>query len=126
MTAEIGRPAGPHGWPSRGVHRVLGPAGPLAAELAGRGWDVTVVPGAASDDALWDGLTEALGLPGWFGRNLDALEEALGALDRPTALVLGTWSTYARARPDRWHALLGLLQDWANPSGPARVVLLVD
>ena len=118
-------------WPSAGVHRVLGPSGPVAAELAGRGWDVAVVPGAADDDALWDGLVDALGLPGWFGRNLDALDEVLRDRVSPTALVLVGWSVYARARPERWRTLLHLLQDWASPdptrtSGPARVVLLSD
>ena len=74
-----GRPAlaGP------GVHRVLGPAGPVAAELAHRGWDVALVPAAETDADLWDGFAGALDLPGWFGRNLDALDEVLRDRVRP-------------------------------------------
>ncbi|GAA3561849.1 hypothetical protein GCM10022197_16850 [Microlunatus spumicola] len=122
---------GPDLWPRDGVHRVLGPAGPVAAELGRRGWGVAVVPGATDDDALFDGLAAALDLPGWFGRNLDALDEVLRDRTVPTALVLGEWSTYARARPERWRMLLHLLRDWASagptrPAAPARVVLLTD
>jgi RNAse (barnase) inhibitor barstar len=126
-----GSPPGTGLWPRAGVHRVLGPAGPVAAELATRGWDVAVVPPATDDDALWDGLVAALDLPGWFGRNLDALDEVLRDRAEPTALVLGAWSVYARARPERWRTLLHLLRDWSSPdptrtAGPARVVLLTD
>jgi RNAse (barnase) inhibitor barstar len=110
-------------WPRDGVHRVLGSAAAVAAELARRGWDVGVVPPSTSDDELWDGLGAALGLPAWFGRNLDALDEALGDLVRPTALVLGGWSAYARARPERWDRLLEVL---AERREPPLVVLLTD
>lgn len=113
-------------WPSHGVHRVLGPAGSVAAELTGRGWDVAVLPASTSDGELWDGLVAALGLPDWFGRNLDALDEALNDLARPTALVLATWTAYARARPERWAGLLHVLQDRADRPDPPLVVLLAD
>lgn len=116
----------PAGWPQRGVHRVLGPAEPVAAELAGRGWVVALVPAATSDGALWDGLVVGLGLPGWFGRNLDALAEALADLTAPTALVLAAWSTYARARPERWERLLHVLRERADRDRVAFVVLLAD
>ena len=116
----------PTGWPQRGVHRVLGPAAAVAAELAGRGWVVALVPAATDDEALWDGLVDALGLPEWFGRNLDALDEALSELAAPTALVLAAWSTYARARPERWERLLHVLRERAGRHGVACVVLLAD
>lgn len=116
----------PTGWPSGGVHRVLGPAAAVGAELAGRGWELGVVPPATTDAALWDGLADALGLPGWFGRNLDALDEALGDLNRPTALVVAGWTAYATARPDRWHGLLHVLRERADQDSPGLVVLLVD
>lgn len=117
---------GPRGWPAGGVHRVPGAAGPVAAELARRGWDVAVVPASTTDDGVWDGFVAALHLPGWFGRNLDALDEVLGDLPRPTALVLAGWSAYARARPERWERLLPVLRDRDRDSGPALLVLLVD
>lgn len=113
-------------WPSSGVHRVLGTAEVVAAELAHRGWDVAVVPHGTTDDGLWDGLGAALGLPAWFGRNLDALDEALGDRRAPTALVLGGWSAYARARPEGWAGLLDVLRDRADPPDPPLVVLLTD
>lgn len=116
----------PEGWPSRGVHRVLGAPEPVAAELDRRGWDVGVVPPSTSDDGFWDGLVDALGLPGWFGRNLDALDEALGDLAGPTALVLAGWTAYARARPERWEQLLHLLQERSDHDATPLVVLLVD
>jgi RNAse (barnase) inhibitor barstar len=118
--------SGPPGWPVGGVHRVLGPAASVAAELAGRGWDVAVVPASTTDDALWDGLVDALRLPDWFGRNLDALDEAFSDLRRPTALVFAGWTVYARARPERWHRLLHVLQDWACHPDSRIVVLLTD
>jgi RNAse (barnase) inhibitor barstar len=114
------------GWPRRGVHRVLGPSSTVAAEMAGRGWHVALVPPTSSDGGLWDGLVGALGLPDWFGRNLDALDEALGDLGRPTALVLAGWTAYARARPDRWSRLLPVLTQRARDADPPLVVLLAD
>ena len=118
--------AGRGAWPRDGVHRVLGTAAAVGAELARRGWDVAAVPPATSDDALWQGLAAALGLPAWFGRNLDALDEALGDRTRPTALVLAGWSAYARARPERWAGLLDVLCDRADDADPRLVVLLTD
>ena len=118
--------AGREAWPRDGVHRVLGTAEAVSAELARRGWEVAVVPPGTSDDALWDGLVAALGLPAWFGRNLDALDEALGDRVEPTALVLSGWSAYARARPERWVGLLDVLRDRADNPDPPLVVLLAD
>jgi RNAse (barnase) inhibitor barstar len=117
---------GPATWPHHGVHRVLGAAGTVAAEMADRGWDVALVPPSTTDDALWDGLVAALRLPGWFGRNLDALDEALGDLVRPTALVLARWTAYARARPGRWGRLLRVLEARAGSADTLLVVLLAD
>ena len=119
---EGGRPA----WPSNGVQRVLGPAAPVAAELARRGWDVAVVPASTADAELWDGLVGALGLPDWFGRNLDALDEVFADLTRPTALVFSAWTAYALARPERWRGLLHVLRDSACRPEASLVVLLTD
>lgn len=108
---------------SGGVLRVLGPGDEVAGLLAEEGWAVGLVPRAAGDDALWDGLASALTLPGWFGRNLDALEEVLNDLGRPTALVLAAWWAYATARPERWAALLELLTQRSLQEPPLLVVL---
>lgn len=108
------------------MHRVPGPAQEVAAELGARGWDVARVPAAASEDELWEGVSEALDLPAWFGRNLDALDEVIADLSRPTALVLARWTTYARAHPERWRALLEVLGNRAGQPDPALVVMLTD
>jgi RNAse (barnase) inhibitor barstar len=121
--SESERPAG---WPQRGVHRVLGQADSVSAELARRGWNVAGVPSVRTDDALWDGLADALALPEWFGRNLDALDEALADRAVPTAVVLAGWTAYARAQPARWARLLAVLQARADQDGPPFVVLLTD
>ena len=39
-------------------------------------------------DAVYDYLTEELGFPDYFGRNLDALHDCLTDLSAPTRLVL--------------------------------------
>jgi len=106
-----------------GVRRVLGPGEQVAGLLVEDGWDVALVPRASGDDALWDGLASALALPGWFGRNLDALDEVLHDLERPTALVLAAWWAYATARPERWAALLELLTERSLEEPPLLVVL---
>lgn len=113
-------------WPAGGVHRVPAPAGAVAAELREAGWGAVVVPAARTSGELWDGLAVALELPGWFGRNLDALDEVLGDRMVPTALVLARWWVYARARPERWAMLLGLLRDRAEQARPPLVVVLAD
>ena len=118
--------AGREAWPRDGVHRVLGNARAVAAELERRGWAVVVVPPVTTDDALWDEMGAALGLPAWFGRNLDALDEALGDRATPTALVLAGWSDYARARPERWNRLLEVFRERADHPDPPLVVLLAD
>lgn len=122
MSDSEDRPPAPS-WAGPGVHRVLGPATAVAHVLTGSGWAAAVVPAARSDDELWDGLAAALDLPGWFGRNLDALDEVLAGLARPTALVLASWWAYATARPDRWAGLLQLLQDRVGEQPPFLVVL---
>ena len=113
-------------WPRGGVHRVLTRADAVAAELTGRGWDVAVVPASTTDAELWDGLVGALGLPDWFGRNLDALDEVFADLTRPTALVFSAWTAYALARPERWRGLLHVLRDSACRPEASLVVLLTD
>lgn len=123
MTAAASGPTSGSGGLRGGVRRVPGPAGPVVRELLDAGWAVALLRPALDDAALWDGLVDALDLPDWFGRNLDALEEALRDLEQPTALVLAAWWTYATARPERWSALLDLLQDRAAEAPPLVVVL---
>ena len=49
-----------------------------------------VLDGAMMTDraGMYDYLTERLGLPGYFGRNLDALHDCLTSISEPTRLVI--------------------------------------
>ena len=114
------------GWPRTGVHRVLGAADEVASELAARGWDVAVVVPARTETELWDSLVEALRLPDWFGRNLDAVDEVLTDLVRPTALVLAAWWRTATAQPGRWAGLLEVLGERTTVERPPLLVVLAD
>lgn len=68
-------------------------------------------------------LAAALSFPDYFGGNLDALWDALTDVEQPTALILTEWTRYARARPERWAAILAVLTErTAGP--PAFAVLL--
>ncbi len=67
-----------------------------AAAARAQGAVVATVTGPRSKAELLDAVGVALGFPAWWGRNWDALEECLRALDDvPTVLV---WS--ASAAPD--------------------------
>ena len=61
------------------------------ADLEAQGLDVRVVPAALTKSAILDEFAAALALPGWFGRNWDALLDALRDLTnddgRPIELV---------------------------------------
>jgi RNAse (barnase) inhibitor barstar len=62
------------------------------------GWRFGYVDGwtATSKDELLAAVGEALHLPDYYGRNLDALEECLTEVDRPTVLLWDGWTTLAR------------------------------
>ncbi|EGX61288.1 hypothetical protein SZN_03307 [Streptomyces zinciresistens K42] len=59
---------------------------------------------------LMDRCAEALRLPGWFGRNWDALADSLTdctvwpeeAAERGMRIVVRNWRPYAGARPAEW------------------------
>ena len=67
-----------------GVYRVLGPAGTISAALTEAGWVSPVVPPTVTTGQFYRGLGDAMGWPGYFGANLDALWDALTDLSRPT------------------------------------------
>lgn len=61
------------------------------------------------------GFGAALGLPRWYGANLDALEDCLRDLDSPaTVLLWDGWSTLARAEPEAFTAILEIFSDAAQ------------
>jgi RNAse (barnase) inhibitor barstar len=63
---------------------------------------------------------EALALPDYYGRNLDALEECLADLDGPTVLLWDGWSPLARADDP---AFRGILDVFAAGSDQLTVLL---
>lgn len=107
-----------------GVHRVLEDLDLVTATLTAAGWRTAVVPGARTTAELYTGLAAALDLPDYFGRNLDALWDCLTDLTGPTALVLPDWTRFARSRPERWSAILGVLRE-RTEQPPDFVVLLL-
>ncbi|MET7652031.1 MULTISPECIES: barstar family protein [unclassified Streptomyces] len=63
--------------------------------------------GVTDKAALMDRCADALGLPGYFGRNWDALADSLTDLPAPPGdgglrIVVRNWRPYARARPQEW------------------------
>ncbi|HEY5821845.1 MAG TPA: barstar family protein [Propionibacteriaceae bacterium] len=106
-----------------GVHRLLGDPDKISAALRADGWWAVVVPPSASTHEFWVHLENALALPDYFGRNLDALWDSLTDLELPTALVLADWTRYARARPERWAAILATLTERVEQLPAFAVVL---
>lgn len=87
------------------------PAAELAAHLEDRGWHVAVVSGAPTRSEALRAIGVALDFPAYYGRNLDALNDCLRDLERPTALVWAGWEPLAVQRADDWAALLSVLSD---------------
>ncbi|MFR0353902.1 barstar family protein [Streptomyces sediminimaris] len=66
--------------------------------------------GVTDKAGLMDRCARALRLPGWFGRNWDALSDSLrdrtvwpeDAAERGLLLVVRGWRPYATARPEEW------------------------
>ncbi|MFJ8666704.1 barstar family protein [Streptomyces sp. NPDC093600] len=58
--------------------------------------------GAMDKAAFMDRCASALRLPGWFGRNWDALADCLSDLPEPLTVVVTGWQAYAAAHPCEW------------------------
>ncbi|MBT2443043.1 barstar family protein [Streptomyces sp. ISL-36] len=58
--------------------------------------------GVVDKAAFMDRCATTLALPGWFGRNWDALADCLTDLPEPVALVVTGWQAYAEAQPREW------------------------
>ncbi|MFF5146824.1 barstar family protein [Streptomyces sp. NPDC013157] len=87
--------------------------------------------GVADKAGLMDRIAAALDLPGWFGRNWDALTDSLRdpsvwppeAVDRGLLIVVTGWRGYARTRPDEWETARRVFTD-ASADEPALTVAL--
>ncbi|MEU6843036.1 barstar family protein [Streptomyces sp. NPDC046716] len=92
-------------------------------------WTVRVLDldGVEDKAAFMDRCAVALDLPGWFGRNWDALADALGdpgqlpeaAAERGLLLVVTGWRGFARQEPGQW----GIAQEIFEQAGAVRVAL---
>lgn len=104
--------------PLRGVVATsMLPVSDLTRALTGRGWHVAVVSGTTSKPDALDAIAAALDFPTHFGRNLDALWDALTDLAAPTALVWTGWEPLAVHAPDDWCGLLAVLKARADADG---------
>ena len=106
-----------------GIYRVLEPVSTISAALTEAGWVSRVVPPTVTTGQFYRGLADAMGWPGYFGANLDALWDGLTDLSRPTAVILADWTTFARSRPDRWDAILAVFAERTRIDPPFAVVL---
>jgi RNAse (barnase) inhibitor barstar len=97
------------------------------------GWQVVLVDTASVVDkaGFMDTVAEAFDLPGWFGRNWDALDECLRALDLddPDGILVlwDGWAPFAEADPDAFETAIEVFQDacvaWADDSVGGTVLL---
>jgi len=97
------------------------------------GWHVvTLDTGAVVDKpGFMDLAAEVFDLPEWFGRNWDALDECLRALDLddPDGLLVlwDGWAQFAESDPDAFETAVGVFQDacvaWADDEVGGAVLL---
>ncbi|WP_137990553.1 barstar family protein [Streptomyces vilmorinianum] len=80
--------------------------------------------GVVDKAAFMDRCATVLGLPGWFGRNWDALADSLTDLPEPLALVVTGWQAYAQARPRDWEIAQEVFATAADTSPTGLTVLL--
>ncbi len=75
------------------------------------GWRFGHLEGARIGDRpeLHEAVAEALVLPDWYGRNLDALADILDDVDGRQLLLWDTWSVLARAEPAFFDQVVSLL-----------------
>lgn len=96
--------------------------GPVAAANL-PGWRAYAVR-AGDKAALLAALAEEMHLPGYFGRNLDALWDALTDLTEPTAVLWAGWADLAVDHPRDWAIVLDLFGERARLA-PAFALVLV-
>ena len=73
-------------------------------------------------DSLHTALKESLGLPDYYGRNLDALYDLLGDVGRDTKLVIRGFDGFAEKLGEKGGALKGVLEDAAKENPCLEVV----
>lgn len=106
-----------------GIYRVLGLTEPVTETVEAVGWRAAVVSPSIRTRDFYSGLAQALALPPYFGRNLDAFWDCLTDLQGPTALILSDWTRFAQARPERWAALMEVFEARTAQGPPFSVIL---
>lgn len=114
--------------PSAGVLTTsVRPAADLAAQLADHGWHVAIVSGAPTLTEALRAIGVALDFPSYYGRNLDALNDCLRDLDRPTALLWAGWEPFAVQHAGDWARLLSVLRARvADATAPFSLICTVE
>jgi RNAse (barnase) inhibitor barstar len=74
-------------------------------------------------DEVLDALAEALELPDYFGKNLDALADCVGDLDGPHVLLWDGWSPLARSEQHTFTEILDIFNECAGSGKPFSVLL---
>lgn len=101
----------------------------LVAEARRQGRAVRVVPGGVDKHTSLVAFAEALALPGWFGRNLDALLDALRDLqDDEGRDIEVVWDRVAALRvadPRSYAGILAVLGD-VDAQRPDLHVTVID
>lgn len=95
-------------------------------QLVQAGWRLARLGPVHDLDSFYNELSRALGLPSWFGHNLDALWEVLVDLDQPTLMSLVEAESMMRELPTAWRRLLNVLRERADlpPSGGVAFAVL--
>ena len=107
-----------------GVYRVLEPMPLITSALGRRRLGDGPADGPGDDQgACIAGLASALGFPGYFGHNLDALWDCLTDLTGPTALIMESWTRPAVAEPERWQSIMDVLSQRTELEPPFAVIL---
>ena len=89
------------------------------------GWDFGYVDGVPLDERrdVLAAIGDALGFPEHYGGNLDALNDCLRDLDRPTVLLWDAWGPFAREHEDVFGRICRVLAR-RDDGDPALEVLL--
>jgi RNAse (barnase) inhibitor barstar len=105
------------------------PGRDLVGEAEAAGWRTLSLDstGVSSVSQFYDELAASWELPTWFGRNLDALFDALGDLTtEPTILVWSGLRQLAEVDPMHASAVLDVLRDAAGQAKAFAVIVLDD